>query len=197
MLDQLAKSILVGTTLIEEDIRSVSSLISKQIASFASTSGKKVCYMTTGTKDEVMAVSKKFNLNMTSCIDELNGGSLPTKAQDDWQSADVIVIDSFSVFTFNKTEKEIIELINEISRGAKEGKTFVLTYESKMLDTRVDAYLKSMVDTIISVKTEINGNKIARLLYIPKLKGGRPYDKLVKFTVESDGVQIDTRETIG
>jgi KaiC/GvpD/RAD55 family RecA-like ATPase len=59
------------------------------------------------------------------------------------------------------------------------------------------ARLRSIADGLIIVRSDIQGSKIGRFLYIPKLKGARPSDRLVKFTVEDAGVQVDTRELIG
>jgi archaellum biogenesis ATPase FlaH len=109
----------------------------------------------------------------------------------------VIVIDSFSAYVFDKSEKDAIELIREFGRAAREGKTFLLTYEPRMIKPELDAYIRSAVDNIISIRTEIQGNKISRMLYIPKMKASKPHDKLIKFTVEDTGIQVDTREMIG
>jgi archaellum biogenesis ATPase FlaH len=199
LLEKMAKNMIGGTTLIEEDLRSVSSILSRQLASSALLAGKKVCYLTTGDKEDVVAGSKLFKFNLDACVQELRDGVLKgsLKTQEDLRAADVIVIDSFSAYVFDKDEKETIELIREMGRAAREGKTFVLTYEPKMLSPELDAYVKSAVDNIISIKTEIQGNKISRMLYIPKMKSSKPQDKLIKFTVEDNGIQVDTREMIG
>jgi len=199
ILEKIAKNLVGGTTLIEEDLRSVSTILSKQIASSEVNSGRKVCYLTTGDKEDVVAGGKLFRFNLDLCVQELRDGVLKgsLKNQEDLRAADVIVIDSFSAYVFDKEEKETIELIREMGRAAREGKTFILTYEGKMLNPSLDAYVKSAVDNIITIKTEIQGNKISRMLYIPKMKAARPQDKLIKFTVEDNGIQVDTREMIG
>ena len=196
-MPQLAKSIVGGTTIIEEDVRSVSSIFSKQIASLALAAGKKVAYLTTGIKQDTIDSGKVFKFELDGCVEELRQETFALNSHDNLKNADLIVIDSFSVYIFNKSEAEIVELITEICRAAKEGKSFILTYEGRMLPSTVDAYIKSVVDTIITIKADFVGSKINRLIFVQKIKGAKPYDKLVKFTVESDGIQIDTRELIG
>ncbi|MEO9321725.1 MAG: ATPase domain-containing protein [Nitrososphaera sp.] len=196
-MGQLAKNILGGTTIIEEDVRSVSSIFSKQIASLALSSGKKVAYLTTGLKQDIVDSAKVFRFELDGCVEELRTEMFSLSSHQNLREADLIIIDSFSVYIFSKTEAEIVELITEICRASKEGKSFVLTYEARMLPSTIDAYIKSVVDTIITIKADFVGSKINRLIFVQKIRGGKPYDKLVKFTVENDGIQIDTRELIG
>ena len=197
MMPQLTKSILGGTTLIEEDVRYVSSIFTKQMASLARSNGRRVSYLTTGIKEEVIEASKHYNFDLESCVDELRNGTFTLGPRDALKTAEIIVIDSFSVYIFGKSQTEVVELVTEMERATKEGKSFILTYEPRMVQPAIDAYIKSVFDTVISIKTDFVGSKINRLLYVQKIRSGKPFDKLVKFTIESDGVQIDTRELIG
>jgi archaellum biogenesis ATPase FlaH len=110
---------------------------------------------------------------------------------------DLIVFESFSSHLFDRTDSEIVEMLGEMRRLASNGRSFVLTSESEMLSSRVNAYLRAMSDNVIIIKTEVNRDKIDRLLYIPKMNGRKPMDRLVKFTVEDNGIEIDTREFVG
>ena len=87
--------------------------------------------------------------------------------------------------------------MGEISKLVRQGKSFVLTSDSPMLTERVNAYIRSAADTIIIVRADIAQNKINRMLYIPKMMGVKPLDRIVKITIEDDGVDIDTREFVG
>ena len=53
------------------------------------------------------------------------------------------------------------------------------------------------IDSLILIRAEVAQNKINRFLYIPKMFGTKPMDRVVKITVEDDGVDIDTREFVG
>jgi archaellum biogenesis ATPase FlaH len=110
---------------------------------------------------------------------------------------DLIVFDSFSSYVFGMSEKEVVDLVQEIARLSKQGKSFALTCEAAMLSERVIAYIRAAVDSLIIVRTEIAQNKISRTLYIPKMLGTKPMDRVIKITVENEGVDIDTREFVG
>ena len=66
-----------------------------------------------------------------------------------------------------------------------------------MLSDQVNGYLRASVDSLIIVKSEITQNRINRMLFIPKLKGAKQLDKLVKITIEDDRVEVDSREFVG
>lgn len=87
--------------------------------------------------------------------------------------------------------------MEEIVRLSRQGKSFVLASESGMLSDRINAYIRATVDTVIMIRSEINQGKINRILYIPKMFGTKPLDRVIKITVEDDGVDIDTREFVG
>jgi archaellum biogenesis ATPase FlaH len=110
---------------------------------------------------------------------------------------DVIIIESFSSYLFGKSESEVIELTHDIRLLADQQRCFVILIESSVLDSKVAAYLRSISDNVIIVKTELNDNRIDRSLYIPKMRNGRVFDKLLKITVEQDNIEIDTREYVG
>jgi archaellum biogenesis ATPase FlaH len=114
-----------------------------------------------------------------------------------FNGADITVVNSFSAFLFDKTEQQIIEILGRMQDLTKKRKSFVLSCEGNMLTPRISSYLRSVADSIVIIKTDFIGNKINRMLYIPKAKGGRPMSKLLKITLENNGIQIDTRELIG
>ena len=208
MLDSLFKNLLQGITLIEDDYGAVNKIISRQLGTYATAYGKKVCFLAPQESNNLNTAGR-FSRNDTEVSPEkienpgpsqkniviykIGERSLPIEQL----KFDTIIFDSFSSYIFNFSEKEVVDLMGEISKLARQGKSFVLTSESLMLTERVSAYIRSAADTIIIVRADIAQNKINRMLYIPKMMGVKPLDRIVKITIEDDGVDIDTREFVG
>jgi hypothetical protein len=54
-----------------------------------------------------------------------------------------------------------------------------------------------MASNLIIIKTEPAAERVNRMLYIPRMVGEGPLDKLIRITVDGAGVQEDTREYVG
>ncbi len=214
MLDPILKGLMKGITMIEDDFGAVNMIISKQLGNYAVTNGKKVCFLeppaaSGGNSSPMAPDGGNFNEFEMPSEEELeNAGSGAQKNAVVYRTEerylpleqlkfDLIVFDSFSTYVFAMSEKEVVDLMEEIVRLSRQGKTFVLTCEAPMLSERVIAFIRATVDSLIIIKTEINQNKVLRSLYIPKMMGTKPLDRLVKITIEEDGVDIDTREFVG
>jgi KaiC/GvpD/RAD55 family RecA-like ATPase len=111
---------------------------------------------------------------------------------------DIIIIDSFSTYLYSKTETEAQEMIREVTRiSRREKKTFIITYDRGMVSERITAFLGAMADSVIIVRAKLTSDRVTRMLYIPKMRESIPMDKLIKITIDSTGVQEDTREFVG
>jgi len=193
MIEGVMKGLIQGLTLIEDSTGSMGSIFAKQIGSLACTLEKKVILLTTEDEGATYASLELNNFSPKIVVEELASASLAHKSEE----FDVIIIDSFSVFLFDKTEAQIVGIIDDMKEYTRKGKCFVLTHDCDMVSTRVNAFLRQVADSYVVVRTEFAGNKINRMLYIPKVKSERPLAKLLKVTLENDGVQVDTRELIG
>ncbi len=212
MLDPLLKNLLQGITVIEDEFGSINRMISKQLGAYAVTNGKKVCFLeppsTSGVSSVLGSAGEFTGFEMPSDETLENTGAAAQQNSVVYRTEerylpleqlkfDMIVFHSFSSYVFAMSEKEVAELMEEIVRLSRQGKSFVLTSETPMLNDRVNAYIRASSDTVIIVRVEIGQNKINRTLYIPKMFGVKTLDRLIKVTVEDDGVDIDTREMIG
>ncbi len=209
MLDPIFKNLLQGITLIEDDFGAVNKIISKQLGTYATTNGKTVCFLEPPVASSVEGVEGEFNaIEMPEEEALENTGSSAQKNAVIYRTEerylpleelkfDMVVFDSFSSHIFGMSEKEVVDLVEELVRLSRQGKTFVLTTEAPMLTERVNAYIRANADTVIMVRVEIGQGKINRTLYIPKMFGTKPMDRLVKITIEESGADIDTREFVG
>src|SRR5579875_894005 len=192
MIEQTFENMLEGITLIDDDTGAIGGIISRQFGKFASSAGKKVCFLRAMNKSDGSGKTANNSINeLSTLFEELEYFPLEKL------KFDVIIIESFSSYLFGKSESEVIELTHDIRLLADQQRCFVILIESSVLDSKVAAYLRSISDNVIIVKTELNDNRIDRSLYIPKMRNGRVFDKLLKITVEQDNIEIDTREYVG
>ena len=112
-------------------------------------------------------------------------------------SYDLMVVEGFSSFLFGKTEREVVDAVKQITRLTEQGKSFIITFESNLVEDRTAAYIRTAADTLILVKTEILQTRVDRSLFVRKMKDTPPMDRLIKITVDQAGVQVDTREFVG
>jgi len=208
MLDSLLKNLMQGITLIEDDYGAVNKIISKQLGTYANNSGKKVCFLEPPESNNAGIAGGYLDNGFEIPPQDLENSGAAQKNTVVYRTEerylpledlkfDIIIFDSSSTYVFGMSEKEVIDLMEEILRLARQGKSFVLTSESPMLTDRVNAYIRSSADTVIKVKEEIAQNKINRWLYIPKMYNSKPFERILKITIEDEGVDIDTREFVG
>jgi hypothetical protein len=110
---------------------------------------------------------------------------------------DLMVVYGISSHFYDKTGRELAETVTQLGRLAKQGRTFVLCSEAALLGEKNAAYIRAAADSVIIVKTDLIGDLVNRMLYVTKLNGSAPPDKLIKITVDDTGVQEDTREFVG
>jgi KaiC/GvpD/RAD55 family RecA-like ATPase len=214
MLDPILKHLLRGVTLIEDEYGAVNKIISRQLGAYAKTNGKNVLFLETPssqetTGDEGSAGLEGFEMVPEEALENTGAAQknavvyrAETKTEQRYLpfeelNFDLIVFDSFSSYIFTMSDKEVADLMEEIVRLSKQGKSFVLTSEYPMLSDRISAYVRAKADSLIIVRAEIAQNKVNRMLYVPKMIGTKPMDRVVKITVEEEGVDIDTREFVG
>jgi KaiC/GvpD/RAD55 family RecA-like ATPase len=63
-----------------------------------------------------------------------------------------------------------------------------------VMSERPEKILRSMVDGVIQFSIVYEENKITRYMTIPKLNGAAPVDRKIPFTLNENGITIDTRE---
>ncbi len=207
MLDDILEASSQGITLIEEEIGAVSPILARQIATYGNAKGKRVCILDITDQKQEIQQRGVMGIRVGLARDEIESlpegiSSIPLKLVRGTLNLeelkyDLIVAESFSSYLFDKTEVEIVELLKEMRRLATQGRSFVLTSETEMLSSRVNAYIRGMSDNVVILKTEVTRDRIYRLLYIPKMKGIEPMDSPLKFTISKNGLRIDTREFVG
>jgi KaiC/GvpD/RAD55 family RecA-like ATPase len=153
---------------------------------------------------KAVSLKKKQTVHVADAGVEEDGMALESYGSDQKRSFleglnyDIIIIDSFSTYLYSKTEVEVQEMIREVARiSRREKKTFIITYDRGLMPERITAFLGAMADSVIVIKAKLTSDRVTRMLYIPKMRESAPLDKLIKITIDSTGVQEDTREFVG
>lgn len=204
MLERIVRDSLRGITLVEEEVGSINKIFSRQIAEAARVAGLRVCFVTLEEEvvplEEVATISSRIGGSEdVGTSSESQGRRRAVNAETMLATLDynMIVINSFSSYFVDKTERDAVKMIREIRALADQGKSFVINYEPGILGDRATAFLRSTADNIIIVRTQIIGERVERTIYVPKVAGEEPLDRLIKITVDAAGVQEDTREFVG
>lgn len=176
-----------GVIIIEDPNGDNARILALHFADFALEKGLKVEYLTFLSSDLIRELMKTCGINKELNIKEI-------KALPENSNADLTIVDTFTLAIINVDIKEAIEVVRRMQES---GKSHILIHSGKCVDQRIDATLKFICDSFVEIKTDISGEKISRAINIAKLRGKRPYNKLIKFTVEAHGMQIDTREAFG
>jgi hypothetical protein len=208
MLDRILKNALEGITVIEEETGSVANILSKQMGGFAKAEGKKVGTISLETHEIEELEGAVTGIQGASGMEELVAHKRRRSSQmsdEDGEYGllgaleyDLIIMNSLSTYLFDKSEKQAVDLINRISNLARvERKAFIVTFDKGLVTNRLTAFLQATADSVIVIHTEITSDRITRMLYIPRMKDSRPAERLIKITIDENGLQVDTREFVG
>jgi hypothetical protein len=207
MLDKDLKNALQGLTVIEEEVGSVGRILARQLGGYAKAAGRRVVFLSLNVEDpqDVASESERMRDRATTRDVESRGispgaqvfgGGLMTMLLGG-ATYDLMVVEGFSGFLFDKTDREVVDSVRQMTRLADQGKSFIVTFDSNLVGEKTAAYIRAAAHTVILVKTELIGTRINRMLYVQKMKDALPMDRLIKVTVDQAGIQVDTREFVG
>lgn len=207
MLDKDLKNALHGLTVIEDDLGSVGTILARQLGGYAKAAGRRVVVLSLSVQDPQDAAAEAHRMQGEMASRESGGavspgaqvfgGGLMTVLLGGGTGYDLMVVEGFSGFLFDKTDREVVETVRQMTRLADQGKSFIVTFDSNLVGEKTAAYIRAAADTVIVVRTELIGTRIDRMLHVRKMKDSLPLDRLIKITVDQAGVQVDTREFVG
>jgi hypothetical protein len=207
MLDTMLADALEGFTVIEDDNGSVGQILAKQMGGYAESAGKNVGFFPLNQGDSVGLGSEPTGVRRSPDDDPSRGGRASLGSQLsaagerylvlDNVDYDLLIVDGISAYLFDKTPREVVDLVRRIVRLTEQKKSFIITIERALLGVRTAAYIKARADTVIIVRTDVSGDRVTRSLQLQKMRGSVPTDRLIKFTLDESGIQVDTREFLG
>lgn len=208
LLDTILTNALEGFTIIEDETGAVANILANQMGAYAEAGGRRVRHFSfeegglAGLAEDA-ALRGRLPEGQDIAVDRGGRGSQQLLGQRqryvvrEETEADVIIIDGLSVYLYDKTVREVIDVVKLIVSQVREGRTFFVPLERTILGERTSSYLKAHADSILVVRTEITADRVLRSLQLQKMRNSYPTDKLVKFTLDENGIQVDTREFLG
>lgn len=104
-----------------------------------------------------------------------------------------IVFDNFSLFEeLEVPPSEVHMMVNYIYEVSKEinGLTFLLNYDTA---GGFSGLLESVSDVVMRAETTESEESIGKQLYVPKLRGGSPPERYLKYSIEEGrGIKVET-----
>jgi KaiC/GvpD/RAD55 family RecA-like ATPase len=186
---------------IEERNGNIKSIYAIYIASERARGGTPVTYLTLQTREDVLNKMAKLNIPGSDLLHIVE--IQPAQAKREVLSyikepkTPLIVIDPFSVFFAEDSFTELNALLFDLISTSRKGTTFLLLIDSGVLLEREENLVRAMTDGIIEFTIVPEGDKLKHYINIPKMRGAFPREKMLPFTVNEEGLLIDTRERHG
>jgi len=186
---------------IEERSGSVKSIYAIYIASERARGGIPVAYLTLQTKEDVLKKMTQLNIPGSDLIDIVEIRPADAKREVlafiSEPKTPLIIIDPFSVFFAEDSFSDLNTLLFNLISTSRKGTTFLLLIDTGVLPERQENLVRAMTDGIIEFTVVPEGDKLKHYINIPKMRGAFPRDKMLPYTVNEEGLLIDTRERHG
>jgi KaiC/GvpD/RAD55 family RecA-like ATPase len=186
---------------IEEITGNTKSLFASLVASEQGTKGIAVNYLTLRNREEVHKQIEQLRMKVP---DKLHVITLsPQNTAQDVISLiyepeiPLIIIEAFSVFFSEYSFSDLYTLMFRMISASQNGTTFLLLVDKGVLPERHENLVRAMADGVIEFTIIPEGDKLKHYIHIPKMRGMFPLDKMLPFTVNEEGLLIDTRERHG
>lgn len=208
MLDTVLANALEGFTIIEDDTEAVGEILANQMGAYAEAAGKRVVHLSITEGGLALLGDEAAMRRPPLEDDELRMSANQRTTQQllglgkryvvrDDEDYDFAIVDGLSVYLYDKTVREVIDVVRQITAQLKQNRSFMVPLQSKVIGERTSSYLRAQADSVIVIRTEITADRVLRSLQLQKMRNSYPSDKLVKFTLDENGIQVDTREFLG
>ncbi|HMK46417.1 MAG TPA: ATPase domain-containing protein [Methanocella sp.] len=87
--------------------------------------------------------------------------------------SDIIIIDSFTVFTISSTQDDIFKFFAECKNLCDDGKTLLITLHQYAFDEDTLIRIRSIADGHIKLRLEQVGDKYVNMMEVSKIRGAR------------------------
>ena len=182
--------------LIEEDPGVVKETFILKIAVDSLISGKKVVYLTSRMRGDILVHAKTFHIlvpEQFNIVDSFRNVNDLKHAEH----GEFCVIDSFSTMFSRSNVSEMENVIEWLLVESRKGATFAILSDSGVLPAKEEQLLRSMCDGVIQFVSTIEADKMRRYINVPKMRGIIPPDRMLPITISDEGILIDTRERHG
>ena len=186
---------------IEETSGNTKSLFASLVSSERGKKGIAVNYLTLRNPEEIHRQVEQLRLKVPEKLRVITI-SPQNSAQDVLSliyepDIPLIVIDSFSVFFSEYSFTDLYTLMFRMISASQNGTTFLLLIDRGVLPDRHENLVRAMADGVIEFTIVPEGERLKHYINIPKMRGAFPRDKMLPFTINEEGLLIDTRERHG
>jgi len=182
--------------LVEEESGCMKDFFAHKVAVTTAGEGKTVTYLTTHYRDDIAHGLQRYAFTLPpklSIAERVQPGeNIAEKC-----SGDLCIIDPFSTLVLGRDSGELMHLMNGMKEQTRKGRSFLLVSDAGVLSPQQEHLVRALADGVIRFVAMAEGDKIKRYMYVLKMKGALPVDKMIPFTVTEEGLQIDTRERLG
>jgi len=186
---------------IAENTGNIKSLFASMVSSEKAKRGIAVNYLTLRNRDEIYRQIEQLRLKAPEKLHVITL-SPENSAQDIIShiyepNIPLIIIEAFSVFFAEYSFTDLYTLMFRMILASHNGTTFLLLVDRGILPERHENLVRAMADGVIEFTIVPEGDKLKHYINISKMRGGFPWDKMLPFTVNEEGLLIDTRERHG
>ena len=210
-----------GVLLIEEELGNIKSIFIQRIGFESIKLGKTVLYISTKlSKEDVLAQMSAFGMDGKSEMFTILGDfkdrttllnmcyedtpkyrklypSVASSTQN-ISGVDLCIVDTLTSLFIDVETHVVVDMLNSFIDVSRHSDTmFLLAADMGVCPERVERIMRSMVDGIIQFRTIYAGDKINRVINIPKLEGVLLPERMIPYHMTSEGISIDTRERVG
>jgi KaiC/GvpD/RAD55 family RecA-like ATPase len=179
--------------LVEEELGDVKRIFIQMIGAEGIRQGKKVVYVTDHSKEDVIKQAAPYGLSEVSQF-EIIENFIDGSRLHEVCNGDVCLIDGFPQMKIDAGGHHMIARLRSLLSLCKDSRIILLTSDRGVLSPREECALRAMVDGIIQFSSQKGEDHISYYINVPKMRGSPPADKLVPYTIEENGISIDTRE---
>jgi KaiC/GvpD/RAD55 family RecA-like ATPase len=186
---------------IEEKAGNIKTIYALYVAAERAREGVPSTFLTLQSREDIIRTMTRLRIPFSDLIRIIE--ILPDQARHDIltrvQQPDtpLIIIDPFAVFFAEDSFSELNNLLFSLVAASRNGTTFLLLVDIGVLPERQENLVRTMADGVIQFVIVPEGDKIKNYINIPKMRGAFPRDKMLPFTINEEGLLIDTRERHG
>jgi archaellum biogenesis ATPase FlaH len=186
---------------IEESTGNAKSLFASLVSSEWGMKGRAVNYLTLRNREEIQHQITKLRMKVPEKLHVITLS--PENSAKDVISLiyepdiPLIIIDAFAIFFSEYSFNDLYTLMFRMISASDNGTTFLLLIDRGVMPERNENLVRAMADGIIEFTIVPEGDKLKHYINIPKMGAAFPRDKMLPYTVNEEGLLIDTRERHG
>lgn len=185
-----------SVVVIAEELGSTHRVFAQNVAVAAMRRGEKVVYITTKKREDVLALMDLYRLPHTDdfkVIGDIRDRSFLPKEYE----SDLSIIDHFALLYSGAALDAIRDEMWSLIDRSRKGRTILIVLDTGILSREAEQMIYALADDVVRLITTAEGSRLKRYISIPKMNGVIPPDQYIPFTLNADGLLIDTRERHG